>query len=193
MFGNPFFLQLEKNKTKRKFMIVAFLLLILLWTFLYVKSAVTGDLEMKYILTSISILSLIIIVLSSIYLHEFFLMLLYPLAPLVIPMVYLTFTVISDKHLLSTMLIHIPHVSYIIYCIKKKIFCRWELVPLGTIIWLLYIKIISIIIGKNTFIYIFSSETTSTMVLLSGSIMTVVMIILTHYLNKETHAVKKQD
>ncbi|MCJ7771954.1 MAG: hypothetical protein MUP22_02350 [Desulfobacterales bacterium] len=193
MFGNPFFQELEKNKIKIKWMVVAFLLLVLLWVFLYVKALVAGDVEMKFILTSISILSLILIVLSSIYLHELFLMLLYPLAPLVVPMIYLTFTVISDRHLLATILIHIPHVAYVTYCIKKKILCRWELIPLGTIIWLLYIKAISIVIDKHTFIYIFSSETTSTMVLLSGSIMTVAMIILTSYQNKGTQVAIRRD
>jgi hypothetical protein len=172
-------------------MLTAFLALVLLWTFLYVKSLVTGDDEMKFILTSISILSLVLIILSSIYLHELFLMLLYPLAPLIVPMIYLTFTAIPDDALFISIFIHIPHVVYFIYLIKNKIICRWELIPLGTIIWLIYIKIISILINKDTFLYIYSTETTSTLVLFSGSIVTIFMMMATNYVKKRTQVAKK--
>jgi hypothetical protein len=182
--GQPFFRALEKNKKKRKWMFVAFGLLAMLWIFLYIKSMITDDTEMVYILTSISILSLIAVVLCSIYFHEFFQMLLYPLAPLIIPMVYLTFTAISKRDLLASVFVHIPHVIFFLYCLIRKIFCRWELVPLGTIIWLLYIKFISFLINKQIFIYICPADITSTIVLSSGSFMTLWMIIATRHTNK---------
>jgi len=165
-------------------MMITFLLLALLWSILFAKSLVTDDVEMKHVLTSISILSLILVVLSSIYPHGLFLMLLYPLAPLVVPMIYLTFTAVPDRALFISILIHIPHVAYLIYCIKNKMLCRWQLIPLGTIAWLAYIRIISISIDKDTFLYIYSTETISTMVLFSGSIVTIFMIMLTMYTKK---------